>query len=85
MTDKIPVRQERGSCRDNPGDRNHDSDWYANIRSLEATRRQAEARSAAQPPVEMVRCDCGHTVRRGAVMSASLGTSCPECYDAMSA
>lgn len=39
-------------------------------------------RSAA--PVEMVECDCGHSVPRGQRMTASLGTSCPDCYDRMS-
>lgn len=35
-------------------------------------------------PVTMVRCQCGHSVPAGQVMSASLGTSCAECYDRMS-
>ncbi len=35
-------------------------------------------------PVEMKLCDCGHTIPRNMVMSASLGTSCPDCYDSMS-
>lgn len=35
-------------------------------------------------PVEMVRCSCGHTVPRIQMMSASLGTACPSCYDRMS-
>jgi len=34
--------------------------------------------------VDMVRCDCGHYCERTLVMSASLGTACPECYDRMS-
>ena len=34
--------------------------------------------------VEMVECDCGHSVPQGQRMSASLGTSCPDCYDRMS-
>lgn len=34
--------------------------------------------------VEMVRCNCGHTVPRNLVMSASRGTACPDCYDRMS-
>lgn len=41
-------------------------------------------RKRISKPVEMVLCDCGHEVRRGLVMSASLGTSCPDCYDDMS-
>jgi hypothetical protein len=35
-------------------------------------------------PVRMVMCSCGHEVEAGQVMSASLGTSCPDCYDDMS-
>lgn len=31
-----------------------------------------------------VKCDCGHYVEKGLVMSASMGTSCPDCYDRMS-
>jgi hypothetical protein len=34
--------------------------------------------------VEMVKCSCGCTVAKISVMSASLGTSCPTCYDDMS-
>ena len=41
-------------------------------------------RKRAAKPVEMVECDCGHSVPRGTRMSASLGTSCPDCYDQMS-
>jgi hypothetical protein len=32
----------------------------------------------------LVRCDCGHDIPAGLVMSASLGTSCSACYDRMS-
>lgn len=32
----------------------------------------------------MVVCDCGHTVPMRLVMRASVGTSCPDCYDEMS-
>lgn len=41
-------------------------------------------RKRTAQPVTMVRCDCGHTVPQGESMSASLGTSCPDCYDRMS-
>jgi hypothetical protein len=34
--------------------------------------------------VKMVMCDCGHEVPAGQRMSASMGTSCPDCYDRMS-
>ena len=62
-------------------------DWDDQVRCGEAAdRRESErqARAAARPAVELVRCDCGHRVPRGSVMSASLGSSCPECYDRMS-
>ena len=36
------------------------------------------------PAVEMQACDCGHTIPRALVMNASMGTSCPDCYDRMS-
>ena len=44
---------------------------------------------AAQPksvrqPVPMKMCACGHAVPIGEAMSASLGSSCPGCYDRMS-
>jgi len=52
------------------------SDWYAQFRMKPAPR---------QPmPVVEFRCDCGHTVAKSLVMNASLGTSCPDCYDRMS-
>ena len=38
----------------------------------------------AQPEIKMVKCSCGHNVPQGLVMSASMGTSCPNCYDRMS-
>lgn len=37
-----------------------------------------------QQEPEFVKCKCGHTVPRALVMSASLGSSCPRCYDRMS-
>lgn len=38
----------------------------------------------AAKPIQLVRCDCGHSVPRSQVMSASQGSSCPDCYDRMS-
>jgi hypothetical protein len=32
-------------------------------------------------PVELVRCDCGHDVKKSLVMRGNLGTCCPDCYD----
>ena len=45
---------------------------------------EAEAERLQPTPRATVRCDCGHVVPRAWVMSASLGTSCPDCYDRMS-
>jgi len=53
------------------------------LRGIEAER--AARPKAPRQPAPLVRCDCGHDVERGQVMVASLGTSCPECYDRMSA
>lgn len=33
------------------------------------------------PEPEMVKCDCGCTILKSSVMNASIGTSCPDCYD----
>ena len=65
--------------------RNDPADWYSECRDGEAIERIIAERRAKQKPVEMVECSCGHTVPRVSVMSASLGTSCPDCYDRMSA
>lgn len=35
-------------------------------------------------PVEMITCDCGHTVSKSNVMTTANGTSCQDCYDSMS-
>ena len=31
-----------------------------------------------------IKCDCGHFTTKNTVMAASIGTSCPDCYDRMS-
>jgi len=36
------------------------------------------------PKPQLVKCSCGHSVPRNQVMSASLGSACPNCYDRMS-
>jgi hypothetical protein len=38
----------------------------------------------AHGAVDMVRCSCGHTIPRDQVMAATLGSSCPDCYDRLS-
>jgi len=45
---------------------------------------QIRSVTAQKPAPALVKCSCGHSVPRGSVMSASLGTSCPDCYDRMS-
>jgi hypothetical protein len=54
----------------------HGTNWYSEVRY------EPIAQPIQKP--EMVKCDCGCTVSRGSVMNASLGTSCPDCYDRMS-
>jgi hypothetical protein len=61
-----------------------DTDWHSVIRSGAAHEEEMKRLRAEQPPVKMVRCSCGHTVPSSSVMSASLGSSCPDCYDRMS-
>lgn len=46
--------------------------------------RQQATRAAKRAGIATVRCDCGHTVEAKVAMRASLGSSCPECYDRMS-
>jgi len=56
----------------------YSSDWYAKLRDGDALQpRIVKA-------VELVKCQCGHTVNSSRVLSTSHGTSCPDCYDAMS-
>lgn len=52
------------------------TDWYDEIRYEPAPR--------PVQVVELIKCSCGHSVARISVMSASRGTSCPDCYDRMS-
>ncbi len=52
------------------------------LRGIEAER--AARPAPPRPEPEMVRCACGHSCQRNLVISASRGTSCPDCYDRMS-
>lgn len=56
--------------------RNHSTDWYSNCRV------KPELKTAPIP--ETMKRSCGHTVSRILVMSSSMGSSCPDCYDEMS-
>ena len=53
-------------------------DWYEVLRAKQATRPTLQS-------IALVPCDCGHSVQPISVMHASLGTSCPDCYDRLSA
>ena len=64
--------------------RNDKNDWYSNCRSGSAYEAKLATRRAGAPPVKLVKCSCGHTIPSGSVMSASLRSSCPDCYDRMS-
>ena len=44
----------------------------------------AERAARPTPTLRYIHCDCGHDVPEGQRMSASLGTSCFDCYDRMS-
>ena len=52
--------------------RNWPDDWNSVCRVKPVANPMAE--------VEMVECDCGHTIDKLSVMNASSGTSCPDCY-----
>ncbi|HSW63401.1 MAG TPA: hypothetical protein VLH56_08835 [Dissulfurispiraceae bacterium] len=52
------------------------TDWYDEIRAQRVRAPQIEA--------ETVVCSCGHTIAKNLMMSASRGSSCPDCYDRMS-
>lgn len=52
------------------------TDWYSEIR----LRREP----VASPPVDLVRCSCGHSVPSVSVLRASRGSACPDCYDRLS-
>lgn len=52
------------------------TDWYAFIRDADAVQPKKVVE------VKLIKCDCGHSTAHP--MRASLGTSCPDCYDRMS-
>lgn len=57
-------------------------DAFEALRDAYDAHREARRTPLVKP--ELVLCSCGHRVARALVMHASLGTSCPECYDRMS-
>jgi len=58
---------------------------YAPISWADEERALAKLSILLKPKAtEMVECDCGHECGAAMVMSASVGTSCPDCYDTLS-
>ena len=60
-------------------DLSYGDDWYEVLRAKRLPQQRA------CPPIALVVCDCGHSAPPVSVMHASLGTSCPDCYDRLSA
>ena len=73
------TRDEYISMLENGKKLRYDEYWYAQIQDADAIK------PVVSKPVEMMKCSCGHTISKTSVMGASLGSSCPECFDRMSA
>lgn len=58
--------------------------WQIEPRRLAGIKAERKSGGSQRVTVEMVRCDCGHTVAKHLVMRASRGTACADCYDRMS-
>ena len=78
------IKRENGEKIKIDGDAYLECVDYHNEKMAYHAAHPAQPRVARPAPV-MVACSCGHTVDSISVMSASLGTSCPDCYDRMSA
>jgi hypothetical protein len=50
----------------------------------QSEKEKTEKASQKYYPIETVKCDCGCTIPKSQKMAASLGSSCPNCYDDMS-
>ena len=61
-------------------------EYNALFEAKEADDQPAEAVEVvpAKASDDYVLCDCGHMTYPNLVMNASLGTSCPDCYDRLS-
>ena len=74
-------------CQAQENDRNFPKFDQAEAYAVEKSKQTAHANIDAAPIrvlPEMVECDCGHECGAAMVMSASMGTACPDCYDMMS-
>jgi hypothetical protein len=56
----------------------------AQLEELIANSKRLAAERAERQRLGLVKCACGHTVAKRAVMNTSSGTSCADCYDRMS-
>lgn len=56
----------------------------ARLAGMKAERAANPPPQATRPAERTIECSCGHEVPQSQVMSASRGTSCPDCYDRMS-
>lgn len=55
------------------------------LAQIEAVETMARMRPRQRPGDEVIECpNCGMPTRRSLLMSASLGTACPMCYDDLS-
>ena len=52
------------------------------LKQFEDTQKAERMQHYVEP--ETVQASCGHIVERANLMNASLGTTCPECYDRLS-
>ena len=76
------ARQSRENAPSAEQQREWDQQAAAAMENASMTRRSPVADPVSNEPT--VRCDCGHTVPRSQVMAASMGRSCPDCFDRMS-
>jgi hypothetical protein len=58
--------------------------WQIEPRRLAGIKAERKSGGGQRVAVEMVQCDCGHSVAKHLVMRASCGTACADCYDRMS-
>jgi hypothetical protein len=54
------------------------------LQAMIANSRKLAAERSERQRLGLVKCACGHTVAKRAVMNTSTGSSCAECYDRMS-
>jgi len=89
VPDDIAQALSNGTAAEHPNSGDVIEFGSEDIERVRVLIREAKAQREAKREVQrqnnpLTRCDCGHTVPRNLVMSASLGTSCPDCYDRMS-